>query len=263
MLTLFQVITLDDWSEHIARHVMEKMPWMVFFFMGLIAVVTFGLLNLIVGVIVETTFVCGREDKEKVERARLAKEKRAMQNLRELFVSMDADHSGTLDVGEVEEALKLNDVYEKLKMVDFPVDEPQMIFDLLDVQKTGELTIDEFLQGSLKMKGQGQSKDVYAVRMAIMALKEEFANFEDEVSEINDKVASLENSMKTVFHQAERIFRPRDAARRAARPEDAAQPAGAGNTNDSAFFSSSADAYDDGEMWGDMVQQYDDEAQDE
>ena len=60
---------------------MEKMPWMVFFFMGLIAVVTFGLLNLIVGVIVETTFVCGREDKEKVERARLAKEKRAMQNL--------------------------------------------------------------------------------------------------------------------------------------------------------------------------------------
>lgn len=82
------------------------------------------------------------------------------------------------------------------------------------MQKTGELTIDEFLQGSLKMKGQGQSKDVYAVRMAITQLKETFADFEDEVEEINSKVSRLEGSMRTVFQQAEQIFRPRDAAKR-------------------------------------------------
>merc|ERR1719510_78123 len=53
VLTLLQVLTLSNWSDEIARHVIAQQPWQLTVFLVFIAFGSFGLLNIVVGVVVE------------------------------------------------------------------------------------------------------------------------------------------------------------------------------------------------------------------
>jgi voltage-gated sodium channel len=53
LFTLFQLMTLDDWAN-IVKPAMELQPWALAFFMPFIVVSTFVVLNLFIGVIVES-----------------------------------------------------------------------------------------------------------------------------------------------------------------------------------------------------------------
>ena len=54
MFTLFQIMTLESWSMGIVRPVMTVFPFAWIFFVLFILVATFTMLNLFIGVIVET-----------------------------------------------------------------------------------------------------------------------------------------------------------------------------------------------------------------
>ena len=52
--TLFQVMTLESWSEGVARPIMEKMPYAWIFFLLFILIATFIVINLFIAVIVDS-----------------------------------------------------------------------------------------------------------------------------------------------------------------------------------------------------------------
>jgi len=52
--TLFQVMTLESWSEGIARPIMEKFPFAWVFFIFFILISTFVVVNLFIAVIVDS-----------------------------------------------------------------------------------------------------------------------------------------------------------------------------------------------------------------
>lgn len=52
--TLFQIMTLESWSMGIVRPIMEVYPWAWIVFVSFICIVSFIVLNLIVGVVVES-----------------------------------------------------------------------------------------------------------------------------------------------------------------------------------------------------------------
>ena len=54
LYTLFQVMTLESWSNGIARPVMQSHPWAWAFFVPFIVFATFTVLNLFIGIIVST-----------------------------------------------------------------------------------------------------------------------------------------------------------------------------------------------------------------
>ena len=54
MYTLFQVMTLESWSMGIVRPVMAEHPYAWAFFVPFILVATFTMLNLFIGIIVDT-----------------------------------------------------------------------------------------------------------------------------------------------------------------------------------------------------------------
>merc|ERR1719160_2434509 len=53
MYTLFQIQTLESWSEGIARPVLRRRPELVLFFIPYVILVTVGVLNVIVAILVE------------------------------------------------------------------------------------------------------------------------------------------------------------------------------------------------------------------
>ena len=54
LFSLFQIMTLESWSMGIVRPVMETHPWAWAFFVPFIAIATFTILNLFIGIIVST-----------------------------------------------------------------------------------------------------------------------------------------------------------------------------------------------------------------
>lgn len=64
MYTLFQVMTLESWSMGISRPVMDVFPYAWIFFILFILIVTFIMINLFVGIIVDAIFTIKEENKE-------------------------------------------------------------------------------------------------------------------------------------------------------------------------------------------------------
>lgn len=76
MYTLFQIMTLESWSMGIARPVMEVHPYAWIFFVIYILIVTFIMVNLFIGLIVDAIFTIkgGDQAENKEEQTEPAKE---------------------------------------------------------------------------------------------------------------------------------------------------------------------------------------------
>jgi voltage-gated sodium channel len=206
MFSLFQIMTFESWSERIVRHVMEKQPEMVMFFVIFIAIASFGLLNIIVGVVVESTLSTSEKDDSKVKRAEERDRSRVFDHLREIFEAADEDGSGTLNLSEVQRAISKPEIYNKLKMIEFPVEDPKQVFMLLDYDNSCELSIDEFIAGCIRMKGSAKSKDLLAAQVAVDAMKRHYSLFEKEMEELQGKIALLDETARALVYQGEHVF---------------------------------------------------------
>ncbi len=68
MYTLFQIMTLESWSMGIARPVMETHPYAWIFFVIYILIVTFIMVNLFIGLVVDAIFtIKGSENQQSAE----------------------------------------------------------------------------------------------------------------------------------------------------------------------------------------------------
>lgn len=206
MFTLFQIVTFESWSERIVRHVMQKQPAMVVFFVIFMAISSFGLLNVVVGVVVESTLSTSEKDDNKIKRAQERDRQRVFDHLREIFEGADEDGSGTLTLGEVQKAISKPEIYNKLKMIEFPVEDPKQIFMLLDYDNTCELSIDEFISGCIRMKGTAKSKDLLAAQVAVDTMKRHYKFFEKEMKELTAKIALLDDTARALVYQGEHVF---------------------------------------------------------
>jgi voltage-gated sodium channel len=206
MFTLFQIVTFESWSERIVRHVMQKQPGMVLFFVIFIAIASFGLLNIVVGVVVESTLSTSEKDDSKIKRAQERDRQRVFDHLREIFESADEDGSGTLTLSEVQKAINKPEIYNKLKMIDFPVEDPKQVFMMLDYDNSCELSIDEFIAGCIRMKGAAKSKDLLAAQVAVDTMKRHYTFFEKEMKELQGKIALLDETARALVYQGEHVF---------------------------------------------------------
>merc|ERR1719428_1305835 len=144
------------------------------FFVIFIAIASFGLLNIIVGVVVESTLSTSEKDDNKIKRAQERDRQRVFDHLREIFEAADEDGSGTLTLSEVQKAINKPEIYNKLKMIEFPVEDPKQVFMLLDYDNSCELSIDEFIAGCIRMKGSAKSKDLLTAQVAVDAMKRHY-----------------------------------------------------------------------------------------
>jgi voltage-gated sodium channel len=85
--TLFQIMTLEGWSGEIVRPVMEVYPYAWAFFVPFILITTFAVLNLIVGLIVNSMQEAAEEGQREEKQAFEAK---VMEKLAEIERKLDA-----------------------------------------------------------------------------------------------------------------------------------------------------------------------------
>ncbi|CAD7947362.1 unnamed protein product [Amoebophrya sp. A25] len=201
MLSMFQVVTLDGFSDGIVRKITFsnidgsgdsdfQILYTRIFFAVFVVVANMVVLNTIMAMVVEKTFYLSKVDEEVQAREAQEKKERELMILTEMFLDIDVDRSGDLTKREFYAALDFNEyIRDRLSELDMAPEYLKETWDILD-DGDGKLTVFEFTSGIRNLKGDARSKDVMDAQKRLESCK----SFVDEVLE--SKIIKLDR----VFH---------------------------------------------------------------
>merc|ERR1711963_348191 len=116
--------------------------------------------NVVTGIFVESAFATSAMDREfAVQEALQAKEQYA-RDVRNLFDEMDADHQGGLSLDELKKHLEDDSAKAYMKSLDLDFRDVEAMFKLLDVDNSGVIDSEEFLDGCERLRGEAKSIDI-------------------------------------------------------------------------------------------------------
>eukprot|EP00434_Breviolum_minutum_P034140 symbB.v1.2.030206.t1/scaffold3381.1/size58006/1 len=187
MYTLFQVITLESWSQVFARPILKVQPAFFIVFLLFLFLTTFGILNIIVGVIVENTLNAAKQNQELQERRLQRQLRQELESIRRLFEEADSDGSGTLERGEFVDILHDPVVQQTLTRMEIPIEDPSTLFDILDPQGTDSINFGSFAQGVLRVKGPPTQLDMKTMQLGVTSISRRLNKLEQNL----DQAAAL------------------------------------------------------------------------
>lgn len=150
LLSLMQILVYDD-TFSLIRPTMDEAWHIGALLILFICVGSFTVLNMLIGVICEIVGVTTTEEKEKVLRARV----------REVFAQLDADHDGGISREEFTEKL---DLLEKLGIDQALV---RSAFDIIDVNESDMLELDEFIKMIFKLLHPPEAQDLMKINQKL------------------------------------------------------------------------------------------------
>ncbi len=84
-------------------------------------------------------------------------------------------------------------VKQKLELIDVPPEDLRMLFDLLDADGSGEITIDEFRKGCLKLQGTAKSKEMIKLAVHVSTYNSNLDDMQDAMEEQNRTLKKIYN----------------------------------------------------------------------
>merc|ERR1712137_237559 len=143
----------NDWASHSAELKAISEVYYMLFAMYIIFV-TLGVLNIVTGFFVDGTMQASKDNSDELKQEDDAKLASMIESLREMFHHADTDCSGTLSLEEFE------DNSEWFSILNIKSSDAKDLFVLLDTENTGEVGIDNFLNGLMKVMGTPNSLDI-------------------------------------------------------------------------------------------------------
>lgn len=193
MFTLFQIMTTEGWVG-VARETMRYEPWAWLFFIIYLVITTYAIMNVVVAVIVEKTLERALQTRE--DRLKKAEEEclSALAAIVSFFKKADATGAMVLTKADFLTACTRPEVVQLLSDIDVDVAKPEEaagLFDVLDVDASGALDMDEFVEGVLNARGEARSKDVLSAQCQMWRSEERVRAQLLESSEVIDGAVEL------------------------------------------------------------------------
>jgi len=222
MLTLFQIMTLDSWSD-IMRPLMAVHAWCVIFFIVFITVSVFLLMNLITSVIVTQAFENGKADEAEKAADLEAEKERTVKELKDMFTDMDADGGGTLSRDEIAKAWQNRKVRKKFRTMDIGKKDLNILWEALD-DGDGELTIEEFTGGMRKLKGEAKAKDILKLYKQVRILESSIREITILSDYSKDRMNNIKMKLRTTFRELDATRRTLSRIKETAKLASRSQP---------------------------------------
>lgn len=166
---------------------------------------TVGMLNVVTGIFVDSA-VCTRTDDEVVQNWKNDSQ-RTSDEVRSIFQAADKDASGTMSYEELAEQLENPRVRAYFSGLDIDPSEAGIIFTLLDTDGDNAVTVDEFIQGTMRLKGCAKSVDIMALmfdQAKFMTKFNKLCSFmEDHMRELKDEISPGSKPMPRTFRPLE------------------------------------------------------------
>merc|ERR1719424_2551699 len=117
--------------------------------------------------------------------------------MRQLFIEMDENEEGTINLEEFEKKLADDRVIAYFNAMKLDVSEACVLFRLLDYDQSGEIGIEEFLEGCYRFQGESRSLDMKIMQYEVRFLQESFLSFQAMLSRVHADTKPREQTSPT------------------------------------------------------------------
>jgi len=149
-----------SWTELVIP--LDQVSWvLVAVFLTYIAVATFGAVNVVTSVFVESAMGSTQHFMDIKMQETLNTKRMHEAHLRDLFNEVDADGSGAISFHELERLLGDPHFMVYLDTIDRKGSDAKELFRMLDYDGSGLITKEEFCNGFLRLKGEAKSFDIH------------------------------------------------------------------------------------------------------
>eukprot|EP00428_Durinskia_dybowskii_P003012 CAMPEP_0170300966 /NCGR_PEP_ID=MMETSP0116_2-20130129/50730_1 /TAXON_ID=400756 /ORGANISM="Durinskia baltica, Strain CSIRO CS-38" /LENGTH=418 /DNA_ID=CAMNT_0010552763 /DNA_START=39 /DNA_END=1295 /DNA_ORIENTATION=- len=158
MLSMFEAITSGaDWDQLVTPLMKQVSPWISVLFVSYIAVATLVIMNVFTGVFVDSVLASAKSDKEQF----------LLNNARSLFKTNDEE----MDWDTFNSKLGNPQMLEFFKGIDVDPSEAKGIFTLIDVDESGSITADEFLNSCVRLQGPSKALETAVLMQELKHLR--------------------------------------------------------------------------------------------
>mmetsp|Transcript_3069 Transcript_3069/g.6901 ORF Transcript_3069/g.6901 Transcript_3069/m.6901 type:complete len:464 (-) Transcript_3069:130-1521(-) len=212
MLTLFQVITLDGWCDDIVRHVIFRQPAMAPFFVLFLFVTAFGIMNVVVGVIIENTLTAAQVANARVEQQATAERAKAMDELQAFLEFSDSECTGMISREEFHAAAQSTSVQRHLQAIGLEFEELEELLQLLDYEDRGSVELSRFVAAMRQLVGSARRRDIVQVEVTVGTLAQQIDSLEGKFSAMEAEVNSLSQMASKFLYDTVRVLTGIDAS---------------------------------------------------
>jgi len=202
MTTLLNMCLLTEWAE-ILRPVRAKQPYIFPFFILFVVFTTLGILNVIIGVIVENTTAATNAMNKHKTSIEMKEQRKKIEHLREIIFNIDVDGNNLLDVKEMEDGMSKDEgLRSVLGAIDLPDGfKPADVVTMLDDDGDGCLGNEEFVESLFRLVYCNKFQMMCLLKLSINQIKyqvkitndnllAEFGSLREQISEVTGAAAA-------------------------------------------------------------------------
>ncbi|CAJ1418028.1 unnamed protein product [Effrenium voratum] len=160
-LTMFEVL-LANWAPPARILVDNVSDLFVYVFVIYRCVVGFAILNVVNAVFIQQTMKVAQADQELILKQRLRAESAYAAKMREFFEKLDSNHSGFLTWKEFSAVLTEPELRSWMATLELETYDLVNLFHMID-DGDGHITVGEFLEGAIRLRGTAKSVDLAQV----------------------------------------------------------------------------------------------------
>jgi voltage-gated sodium channel len=191
VFTLFQVLTLDNWCDNVVRHVVYRQPLMGIFFIMFLLFTAFGLMNVVIGIIVENTLAAAQVADRRVEERESAMRKAGVAQLQDILEKSDKNRTGGISMEELRAAYTSRIVKDTFDQIGVTFEQAQEIFRLLDYEGLGRVELKRFAGSCKELVGGAKRRDIAQVEVTVGTLAQQLGKLDSQVKQIEEQVSGL------------------------------------------------------------------------
>lgn len=184
MLTLFMSITGGlSWVEAL-EPLRDATPIAAAFMLLYIFITIFAILNVVTGVFCNNAIESAKADKEIAIMKQMSWHQSQLRTLKGVFREIDADTSNMITFLELEEALSQKKLSSFMESMDISTQDIWTLFMVLDADESGEISLEEFVEGCMQLQGPAQSVQLARMRYETKITRQEIKRVFDEIQEL-------------------------------------------------------------------------------
>jgi hypothetical protein len=182
ILSLFASVSGGvDWQVVLDPLIDNISPLLGIVFCAFISFAVFALLNVVTGIFVQSAMTAARQSNESY----------VVTHVKELFRDADADGSGTLTRKEFESQVNTKPMREYFKHLDIDISEANSLFNLLDSNGDGGVSLDEFVNVSLRLRGEARALEMEVLKRTVAELLKKQEGATDMLEHVHRHVNTL------------------------------------------------------------------------
>lgn len=170
MFSLFKSVTGGiSWHEVVVP--LERLNWIwVWLFLAYVSFCYFAVLNVVTGVFCNSAIENAKREPEMLIQSLLRDKKFYERSLKKLFHSVDMDESGTIGIRELEKSITDPALRAWFEAMGLEIKDAWTLFKLIDEDRSHDITVREFVDQCLHLRGSARGLDLEHMRQELRAI---------------------------------------------------------------------------------------------